>query len=501
MTGEKLRCQFYLQKKRRNCRFEAIDGRRFCGNHLHAATGEGARRVPCTIDPTHDVLETDLDAHLATCPTRLRLEKLQSQPFWRPGCNAGPSEAAVQLPGQKAAAPLSVQRAAYARNLGLPVMLDLTRRVVEAHEQACPQPGEPQELVPPGAPTEQQNKELPFSVKHARQQASIVGHMLRRGLLDGAAETAYLEFGAGAGYLSLMLAACCDARTLVLVDSGTFRLKADRGLRHLGLHRLRLGIEDLWLPGLPLFVAKGTGAKRSTAQLSHSRESPTSCGAAVGATTCSPDQPCSSSKPCSSCAANSVDVCSSSQPCRDSTTGDGSQPCSSGQPWAAFGKHLCGAATDFTLRCAQQNLQHSTGVLRGLAIATCCHHRCTWQHYVNQPFFERLGFSPEEFELISWMTGWALCGHEAPPGATTEPQAATSPCFPAADGCTDATEPDVTDGGGISRSQRIDIGQKCKALIDQGRLEWLQESGFQAESVLYVPSDVSGENRLLVATV
>lgn len=56
----------------------------------------------------------------------------------------------------------------------------------------------------------------------------MVGHMRRRGLLDGAAGTAYLEFGAGAGYLSNMLVACCDARTLVLIDSGSFRLKADR---------------------------------------------------------------------------------------------------------------------------------------------------------------------------------------------------------------------------------------------------------------------------------
>lgn len=113
----------------------------------------------------------------------------------------------------------------------------------------------------------------------------------------------------------------------------------------------------------------------------------------------------------------------------------------------------------------------AAGVLRGLAIATCCHHRCTWQHYVNQPLFERLGFSPEEFELISWMTGeclhaahcgphdsagrrvsrmlvanplqhhqlisctgWALCGHEAPPGTATQPQDTNSPCNSAADG-------------------------------------------------------------------
>jgi Methyltransferase TRM13 len=159
------------------------------------------------------------------------------------------------------------------------------KAMVPASLQACSAPIEPQELVPPGAPLQQENTDVPFSIKHARQQvcarahayahpstsdlaitgmvcahcgrlrigsvgapartarsppcgaerwlhvpmqASIVGHMRRRGLLDGAAGTAYLEFGAGAGYLSNMLVACCDARTLVLIDSGSFRLKADR---------------------------------------------------------------------------------------------------------------------------------------------------------------------------------------------------------------------------------------------------------------------------------
>ena len=45
------------------------------------------------------------------------------------------------------------------------------------------------------------------------------------------------------------------------------------------------------------------------------------------------------------------------------------------------------------------------GRLQGLAIAVCCHHRCTWRQYVGKPMFERLGFSPEEFEVVSWMTG------------------------------------------------------------------------------------------------
>lgn len=43
--------------------------------------------------------------------------------------------------------------------------------------------------------------------------------------------------------------------------------------------------------------------------------------------------------------------------------------------------------------------------IQGLAIATCCHHRCSWQHYVGKPTFQQLGFSPEDFEVMSWMTG------------------------------------------------------------------------------------------------
>lgn len=41
----------------------------------------------------------------------------------------------MQLPGQDAAAPLAVQRAAYARALGLPALLDLMARVDTAHQQ------------------------------------------------------------------------------------------------------------------------------------------------------------------------------------------------------------------------------------------------------------------------------------------------------------------------------------------------------------------------------
>ena len=53
----------------------------------------------------------------------------------------------------------------------------------------------------------------------------------------------------------------------------------------------------------------------------------------------------------------------------------------------------------------------------------------------------------------------------------------------------------------LPRERKIAVGQLCKRLIDAARLRWLQRQGFEAALVKYVPSNVSGENRLLVAAV
>lgn len=69
----------------------------------------------------------------------------------------------------------------------------------------------------------------PFSSKHAMQQASIVGHLDRYGLLRSPTEDVFIELGAGRGYLGAALSRHCpDIRTLVLVDCRGFKLKADR---------------------------------------------------------------------------------------------------------------------------------------------------------------------------------------------------------------------------------------------------------------------------------
>lgn len=86
-------------------------------------------------------------------------------------------------------------------------------------------------------------------------------------------------------------------------------------------------------------------------------------------------------------------------------------------------KHLCGAATDLALRCLIRTHQLGSEVsgcgslgtkVHGLAFALCCHHRCSWPELAGQEFLGQLGFTPEEFHIISHMTSWAVCGQRPP---------------------------------------------------------------------------------------
>lgn len=45
------KCQFWMERKRRHCKFDAVPKKRYCGNHLFLAEGTGPKRVPCPWDP------------------------------------------------------------------------------------------------------------------------------------------------------------------------------------------------------------------------------------------------------------------------------------------------------------------------------------------------------------------------------------------------------------------------------------------------------------------
>lgn len=250
------------------------------------------------------------------------------------------------------------------------------------------------------------------------------------------------------------------------------------------------------------------------------------------------------------------------------------------------GKHLCGAATDLALRCCLDSPKPSEAAFRGgahegddrgggkksrggagesrpapeegasdgeagvpdsfttrgVAIATCCHHRCDWRAYVNKPFMRRLGFDREDFGLLARMSSWACDGAVAKEGkysykgeaedeggrrgrgggssTSTSPADMRPRAVPAAvaavedDGAMPTAEETKAaaaaaveevkeveeDGFEMSKADKAVLGRMVKTLLDTGRLAWLEERGLQGRLVGYVSPSVSPENRLIVVS-
>ncbi|PSS06067.1 TRNA:m(4)X modification enzyme like [Actinidia chinensis var. chinensis] len=286
---------------------------------------------------------------------------------------------------------------------------------------------------------------LPFQEKHVLQQASILGNLEEFGVLKNSGEhisrdnydssvPAVIEFGAGRGYLTQMLADCYGIKKVFLVERKSYKLKADRSLRQkesLILERLRIDIEDLNL--------------------------------------------------------NAVESLQ-------------------GIPYLAIGKHLCGPATDMTLRCClgkkcpqgQVARVNTDSNLRGLAIATCCHHLCQWTHYINKSYLSNLGITKDIFHAITWFTSWAVDADHSSDlsggvhGASDLQFIGLEDC--GKDGC--GVEDIFRDMRAVERAL---LGFMCKDIIDMGRLMWIKKNGPEAELVKYVPYKISPENHLLIA--
>ncbi|XVF80746.1 hypothetical protein PTKIN_Ptkin15bG0099800 [Pterospermum kingtungense] len=440
------RCKFWLPKKNRFCANAPLNNSLFCGNHTPRTDDPW---ISCPIDPSHSVLQENLEGHVKRCPLLKQAQSLSTQPFYQKGINAGEED--EQEPLIPASGSFDIVTSETKRNavysLSIPEFFELIRKIESVHDRICKDIKDSYKL--PKAcgiwiKREVDNRKLPFQEKHVTQQASILGNLEEFGVLKSSVGKercelnensngvpAVVEFGAGRGYLTQMLADCYGIRRVFLVERKSYKLKADRSLRQkesLILERLRIDIEDLNLKAVESLQ---------------------------------------------------------------------------GLPYIAIGKHLCGPATDLTLRCCLAN-QRNDGQCegnrypRGLAIATCCHHLCQWKHYMNKRYLTSLGISKEEFHAITWFTSWAVdTDHGSDLSDVTDirlhPESIEK----------EESSGDANGVEAIARNmkaiERAKLGFMCKQIIDMGRLMWVKERGLETQLVKYVPSSVSPENHLLVA--
>ncbi|KAK2585900.1 hypothetical protein KPH14_010487 [Odynerus spinipes] len=143
-------------------------------------------------------------------------------------------------------------------------------------------------------------------------------------------------------------------------------------------------------------------------------------------------------------------------------------------------KHLCGTATDLSIRCLMQVIDNrASGSNYGLIIAFCCHHKCEYKSYVGKKYLEQCGFVPNEFPILCSIASWATCGFNLKNTNKLEEDDGSNKR---------ANEQD------IRSSERELIGYKVKALLNWGRLKYLKNYGFEASLVHYISTDVSLEN-------
>ncbi|GAB2262776.1 hypothetical protein Droror1_Dr00003773 [Drosera rotundifolia] len=438
-TPPHTRCQFFLPKKNRFCANSPLGASSFCGNHTPRPESNW---IPCPIDPSHVVLEGNLEGHVQRCPLAKRLKALEGERYYRKGVNKGWDDEGEE---EEEVSCGMKRKGVYGMSVGR--FWELFGRIRDVHGGVCD--GRIRESFRVkeacGAWIKGEvDRKLPYQEKHVLQQASILGNLEDIGVLKSSSEArelsyasessrenksdaaAVIEFGAGRGYLTQMLADCYGIQKVFLVERKSYKLKADRSLRQketLVLERLRIDIEDLDLNAVQSLT---------------------------------------------------------------------------GIPYLAIGKHLCGPATDLTLRCCL-----SEGVdqavrdhLCGLAVATCCHHLSQWMHYPNKAFMLNLGFSKEDFHAITWFTSWAVDDdHGFDLAIMNVNQSELEPINIFSN-----------DAGGVEEvirgmkpAERAALGFMCKDIVDIGRMLWIKEQGMKAELVQYVPSNISPENRLLLA--
>lgn len=486
--GEKdrnLYCSQFLPHKKRMCNLARAPNSLYCGNHqpltcsdshmlpnqesvgviAHVGNrvrkeaerkGMNVERVCCPVDGTHTVYKHCLEAHVKVCVATRIQSALEQQPFYSCESNSGGDlsyptaekrehDGNDRDPNELA----SLIRKVYNEHVGNELRaLDSRVRSLSIEESALLSKAKERVLsgLHPADTTSFDRK------RHAVQAAEISERLVDKGLLSvdvsstGMSRRSFVELGAGRGYLGLAVKLVEPTAGLVLVERAGVRHKADRLLKehNMTYERVRMDIRYLNLSKVPL-----------------------------------PDH-------------SSAVSLSSSSPSSSSTASEST---------VVIAKHLCGLATDLGIRSfvglARDHRVERQQTL-GLCIATCCHHACSWADYTGRRWWESVGLTAADFDMVRVWSGWAtmrLAREKSGRGVLTR---AHDDDVALADN--DADDDDNDDAGddadaddndnehamtaeeksavgrpeGLSRVHMCELGRMSKRIIDQGRVHYLR---------------------------
>lgn len=450
-----IKCSYIKPKNNKRCGLQVRKGQLYCFAHINEANGtknnpagvssieakvtrtnkkgEIVKRVRCTIDPSHTVWEDNLVKHLKICNI-LKLkqaveEKEKTCPWFSIDYNVKDCTEAEQQ------AELAIDYEFWK---------ELIPKWIAGHD------GMFQEELPLRDIEFKEGLEERFAEltnhKHIRQQSSLIGQLLDNGLVCKEDEDVgvVVEFGCGRAeftrYFNKAMGEIFKnggdkeyVGNYLLVDRDNPRLKFDNKIvtdnekscsESVSVERLKVDIKDLKLhEALKRCVNRGSKVNE------------------VG--------------------------------------GDGSV-----QKYIGISKHLCGVATDLTLRClinAERDSAAESSAFRfgGCLVAMCCRHCCQypWLLEESKRFLgDHFGIDESNFVYFRKMFSWA----------------------------TNGTMPGVSKSEigehftGLTFAEREEIGLKMRRILDESRKFAMRSRGFDVDIVRYVERDVSLENNCII---
>lgn len=511
------------------------------GGDSEKQMGEKGKRIPCPIDPSHEVYESRLQKHLKICPAATRKQDDVALPYYKEKINCGGCGHLESGSGDSTGPPTKrtrsdepnddatkttasdqKDRAVWAREMALQVLNAYDTLFISNNKPITT--GGSAKLTPEriqylsaltfddllsGITTEDLS-EPEFNVglqstvtaqkiraggpKHLRQIGSLVGHLRQQELLPSITGEVQnkrmeqidtvLEMGAGRGMTGLVaagvLSASKEGAKLIMVERAGTRGKADTTIRR--------AIEAKKKRDDSNGIEEHSPAdNKEYLDLTRVQMSRIKC-----------------------------DLAHVHLPTALKSTNEGETQ-SSRQNIVVVAKHLCGAGTDLALK----SLQPISHRVAGCVFATCCHGVCNWDDYVGRDYLLNLfaNVGEREFNLMKkWGAGSAVESTSSSTRAAgsdvaddKEDEEENHNTYDAEQDTIDYPEKlsSVVGDLGLACGTR-GVGRACQRLIDYGRVEFMKHilfkdgSGSSGERVTtmkhYVDPDVTPQNALLCST-
>lgn len=419
---ERLRCNYIITKKNRQCGMTRRADSDFCSEHLNLMKRDignekhngridsqnGRIRIPCPLDPHHSVWQDQLKKHLTKC-NKFKLSHINDDNIFYSkdmnSCQTTTDKIDYKLYLDKVITIL--QSYQEKDTFEIPLKQEANEEMVRSRVNAL------------------------TNQKHAIQQSSLIQNMINYKILNMSTSSDnsqdYIEFGCGKAefsrYLNQVIILSNDIRPITyhLIDRASNRMKFDTKIvsdtqeftkqskikPH--IDRIKIDIKDL----------------KIDTQLKDDRT------------------------------------------------------------YVALSKHLCGVATDLTLRCIVNNPLLKKK-LDGICIAMCCRHVCSAADYINPEHIKTILTKFDSdltyaqfFTCLTKICSWATNGRRSDMNGT------------------DIVE--ITPTLSMTIEERESIGLIARKIIDTGRLQWVKQNlGEDSHLLRYVDKSISLENVALL---